>query len=80
MTVGLTLAALGGFPIRNIVVQFALSVANDEVLAANLSLLDVSCECHDNRGVRFVFSSVCLYEPSRGLAFRQLGVLRRYAL
>ena len=80
MTVGLTLAALGGFPIRNVVVQFALTVANDDVLTANLGLLDVVCKCHDNRGVHFVFLSVCRCEPSRGLALCQLGVIGRDAL
>ena len=80
MTIGFSLAALGGFPIHNVVVQFALTVANDEVLAANLSLLDVACECHDNRGVRFVFSSIGRCERSWGLALCQLGVIERYAL
>ena len=80
MTVGLTLAALGASPIRNVVIQFALTVANDEVLTANLSLLDVAYERHDNRGVRLVFSSVRRREPSWGLALDQLWVIGRDAL
>jgi len=68
VTVGLTLAALGASSVLNVVIQFALTVANDEVLTANLALLDVACECHNNRGVCLVLPSVSWHEPSWGLA------------
>ena len=80
MTVGLTLAALSASSVCDGVIQFALTVANDEVLTANLSLLDVACKCHDNRGVYLVLSSVSRHEPSWGLALGQLGVVGRDAL
>jgi len=53
---------IGWFSKRNVVVQFALTVANDEVLTAKLGHLDVACECHDICGVCFVFLSVCQYD------------------
>jgi hypothetical protein len=80
VTVGLTLATLGASPVRNVVIQLALTVANDEVLTANLSLLDVARERHDNCGVCLVLSSVSRREPSRSLALDQLGVIGRDAL
>ena len=70
----MTFAALGVPPIRNIVIQFTLAVANDKVLMANLSLLDVACERHNNCGIRLVLPSVCRREPSWGLTLDQLWV------
>jgi hypothetical protein len=80
VTVSLALTVLGASSIRDIVIQLALTVANDEVLTANLSFLDVAYERHDNRGVCLVFSSVSWYEPSWGLALYQLWVIGRDAL
>jgi hypothetical protein len=80
MTVGLTFPALGASPVCNIVIQFTLTVANDKVLTANLRLLDVACECHDNRGICLVLSSVGRCEPSWGLTLDQLGVIGRDTL
>jgi hypothetical protein len=80
MTIGLTFTALGTPPVRNVVIQFTLTIANDEVLTANLSLLDVACERHDNRGVCLVLSSVGRCEPSWSLTLNQLGVIGRDTL
>jgi hypothetical protein len=80
VTVSLALTVLGASSVRNVVIQLALTVANDEVLTANLSLLDVAYERHDNRGVCLVFSSISRYEPSRGLALYQLWVIGRDTL
>ena len=80
MTVGLTLAALGAPPVRNVVVQLALPVADNQVLTANLGLLDVACERHNNRGVCLVLLSLSRCKPSRGLALDQLRVIGRDAL
>jgi hypothetical protein len=80
VTEGLTLATLGASSIRNVIIQLTLTVADDEVLSANLSLLDVAGESHDNRGVYLVLSSVSRREPSRSLALDQLGVIGRDAL
>jgi hypothetical protein len=80
VTVSLALPALGTSPVRDVVIQFALTVANDEVLTANLSLLDVAYERHNNCRVCLGSSSVSWYEPSRGLALYQLWVIGRDAL
>jgi hypothetical protein len=77
VTVGLTFTVLRALPIRNVVIQFTLAVANDEVLTANLNLLDVACKCCDGCRVRLVLSSVGRRKPSPGLALDQLGVIRR---
>ena len=75
MTVGLTVTALGAPSICDIVVQFALAVADNQVLAANLGLLDVARERHHNRGICLMFPSVSQREPPRGLTLDQLGVV-----
>ena len=80
MTVGLTFMALGASSVRDVVIQFALTVANNEVLTPDLSLLDVAGERHDNCRVCLVLSSVGRREPSRGLALDQLGVIGRDTL
>jgi hypothetical protein len=75
MTVDLTFTALGASPVCNVVIQFTLTVANDEMLMANLGLLDVACECHDNRGVCIVLLSVDWHKPLWRLTLDQLGVI-----
>jgi hypothetical protein len=75
MTIGLTLAALGASSVCNVVIQLALAVAHNQVLTANLGLLDVACECHDNRGICLMFASVIRCKPSWGLPLDQLGVV-----
>ena len=75
MTVGLALAALGTSPVHNVVIQLALAVADNQVLAANLGLLHVACERHHNRGICLIFPSVSWRKPPRGLTLDQLGVV-----
>jgi hypothetical protein len=80
VAVALALATLCAPSVRNVIIQFTLTVANDEVLTANLSLLDVAGERHDNRRVDLVLSSIGRREPSWGLALDQLGVIGRDTL
>jgi hypothetical protein len=67
MTIGLTFAALGTPSVRNVVIQLTLAVADYQVLTANLGLLDVACERHDNRRICLIFPSVGWCKPPRGL-------------
>jgi hypothetical protein len=80
VAIALTLTALCAPSVRNVIIQFALAIANDEVLTTNLSLLDVACECHHNGRVYLVLSSVGRCEPSWGLALDQLRVIGRDTL
>ena len=75
MSVALALAALGASSVRNVIIQFALAVADDEVLAANIGFRDVACQCHNNCGVCLLLSSVSRGEPPRGLPLDELGVI-----
>jgi len=75
VAVDLALAALGAPSIRNVIIQFALMVTDNEVLTANAGFLDVACQRHDQSGVCLLLSSLSWGEPPGGLPLDKLRVV-----
>jgi len=75
VSVALALAALGASSVCNVIIQFALMVTHDEVLAANIGFLNVACQRHNNCGMCLLLLSVSRSEPSWGLPLDELGVV-----
>jgi hypothetical protein len=80
VTIDLAIPALRASSVCNIVIQLAPTVANNEVLSANIGLLHIACKCNHNCRVCFVLSSVSWGEPLWGLPLDQLWVVRREAV
>jgi len=75
VSVGLAIVALGTAPIWDVVVQLAFPIADDPILAANCTLLDITRQCHNNRRVGFMLAMVCGYQPAQHLPLYQLRVI-----
>jgi hypothetical protein len=57
MSIGLAVVVLDAPSGCDVVIQLAFAVADNQVLTANATLLDISCEGHHYSGVRFAFAS-----------------------
>jgi hypothetical protein len=75
MSVVLTVVALSAPSVWDVVIQLAFPVAYDEILTTDRVLLDVTRQCHDNRGVRFMRTAVCRCQPAWGLSLYQLRIV-----
>ena len=75
MSISLAVVALGAPSVWDVVIQLAFAVADNEVLTANASLLDISCEGHHYSGVRFTFASFGGSQPAWRLALHELRVV-----
>jgi hypothetical protein len=75
MSIGLAVVALGASSVWDVVIQLAFAVADNQVLAANASLLDISCEGHHYSGVGFAFASIGGSQPTWRLALHKLRVV-----
>jgi len=75
VSVRLAIVALGAPPIWDVVIQLAFSIAYDQVLTADRTLLDVTRQCHDNCRVGFMLVTVCRCQPVRRLPLYQLRVV-----
>ena len=75
VAVGLALVALGVPSIRNVIIQFTLTVTDNEVLTADAGSLDVACQCHNHRGVCLMLSSLSRGKPPGGLPLDELPVV-----
>ena len=58
MAISLAVLALSTPAICNVVLDLAFSVPDDQILATDISFLDISCKCHNDGGVCLVFTSV----------------------
>jgi len=75
VSIGLAVVALSASSIRDVVVQLAFPIAYDEILAADCILLDIPCQCHDNRRVCFMLAAICRCQPAWGLSLYQLRIV-----
>jgi hypothetical protein len=75
VSISLAVVTLRTPTVGDVVLQLALSIADNKVLATNASLFNVSSECHNNCGMRFVFPSVGRDKPSWCLALDKLGIV-----
>jgi len=56
----LTVSALSTLAVCDVVLDLAFSVADDQILATDISFLDISRKCYDDGGVCLVFASISL--------------------
>jgi hypothetical protein len=80
VAIALAVAALGATAIGNIVGKLAFPVADGKVMSANISLLGVAGQSHDNSGVCLVLTAVCRGEPPWRLSLHKLRVIGRNAI
>jgi hypothetical protein len=59
ISIGLAVVVLGTSSIWDVVVQLALLVAHDKVLASDCILFDITGQCHNNRRGYFVLAAFC---------------------
>jgi len=75
VAVGLALEVLSVSSVRNIIIQLALTVTDNEVLIANADFLDIACQHHNHCGVCLMLSSLSWGKPSGGLPLDELQVV-----
>jgi hypothetical protein len=75
VAVGFALAALCAPSVRNVIIQFALTITDNEVLTADAGFLDVACQRHNHCGVCLVLASLSWSEPPGGLPLDELRVV-----
>jgi hypothetical protein len=80
MTISPAVSALGAPSVCNIVIQLTFSVADDEVLSANVGLFHIARKRHDNCRVCLVLPTLSWSEPPWSLPLDQLRIISGDAL
>jgi hypothetical protein len=75
MSVVLAVVTLGASSVWDVVIQLTFPVADNEILATDASLFDISCKCHHNCGIRFLFASFGSSQPTWCLTLDELWVV-----
>jgi len=75
VAIPLAVAALCTPAVRDVLLELAFPVADNQVVQSNISFLDVFCERHDDGGVCLVLTPVCRGQPSWSLYLYKLMVV-----
>jgi hypothetical protein len=75
MSIVLAVVTLDASSIWDVVIQLAFPIADNEILATDTGLFDISCKCHHNCGIRFLFVSFGRSQPTWCLTLDELWVV-----